>query len=188
MIKGKLKKQKIGTVKKLDILEKAANTVFLSIGSNLGNKEYNIEKTKSLIDTNFIRILSSSSNYVTPSWPNPNFPNYINIILKIKTNLNLEKLFLFLKDVESEMGRKDKKKNYPRTCDIDIIDFNQMNTSLNIGNNKIIVPHPRMHKRNFVLFPLFEVQNNWKHPKNNENILSLILKISIKEISTIKLM
>ena len=108
--------------------------------------------------------------------------------MKIKTNLNLEKLFLFLKDVESEMGRKDKKKNYPRTCDIDIIDFNQMNTSLNIGNNKIIVPHPRMHKRNFVLFPLFEVQNNWKHPKNNENILSLILKISIKEISTIKLM
>ena len=174
-------------MKKQDILEKVANTVFLSVGSNLGNKEYNIEKTKLLISTKFIRVLSSSSYYLTPSWPNPKFPKYINIILKIKTNLNLQKLFIFLKGVEREMGRKDKTKNFPRTCDIDIIDFNQLNLKLNVGNNKVIVPHPRMHKRNFVLFPLFEVQNNWIHPKNKENILDLILKIPIKEISAIKL-
>ena len=57
--------------------------------------------------------------------------------------------------------RKKAKKNAPRTCDLDIIDFNKL---VSKKNAKINLPHKMMHKRNFVLFPLFEIQKNWIHP------------------------
>ena len=174
-------------MKKQGILEKVANLVYLSIGSNLGNRLLNIEKTKSLILDNNINIITNSSYYETPSWPNPKFPKFLNIVLKLETKLDIKDLFSFLQNVEKIIGRKKDKKNYPRVCDIDIIDYDGKNYSLSTGNKKIISPHPRMHKRNFVLFPLFEVNKNWRHPKSKENIEQLLYKLPIKSIRSIKL-
>ena len=78
-----------------------------------------------------------------------------------------------LKNIEFLLGRKKNKKNFPRTCDIDIIDFK----GLKKHNKYIKIPHPRMSNRNFVLFPLFEIEKNWKHPKNNISIEKLLKKI-----------
>lgn len=174
-------------MKKQDILERGVNTVFLSIGTNLGNKKFNIEKIKSLIESKKIKIVASSSLYSTPSWPNPNYPEYINIVVKIKTQMSLKKLFIFTKNIEKKMGRKIKIRNHPRICDIDIIDFNKENVCLNVNTNQLIIPHPRMHLRNFVLFPLFEVQSDWIHPKFNKKISNLLKNMSYNDITTIKL-
>ena len=81
MIRDKQKKPEIGTGKKQDILENAVNTAYLSIGSNLGNRMLNIEKTKYLKMSNKINILNNSSYYETPSWPNPKLPKFINIAI-----------------------------------------------------------------------------------------------------------
>ncbi len=173
-------------MKSQDTLEKVVNTVFLSIGSNLGNRIHNIEKTKYLIFENNINVKKISSYYETPSWPDQRFPKYLNIILKINTKLSLNKLFLFLKSVERKIGRKASKKNFPRVCDIDIIDFNKKIYHINKKDLNIIIPHPRMEFRNFVLFPLHEIEKNWKHAKTSENIQKLLSKLPINSIRSIK--
>ena len=112
---------------KQDISENQANICFLAIGSNLGNKINNINSAKKLLEEISIKILVSSSLYLTPAWPNPKDPSFNNIVLKIKTKLSLRELFIKIKKIEKTLGRVNKLKNSPRTCDIDIIDFNGKN-------------------------------------------------------------
>jgi len=171
-------------VKNQDISENLANQAYLALGSNLGNKINNIEITKFELEKNKIKIVKSSSNYISESWPDHAMPNYINVIVKIKTNLVPLKLLEICNLIETTLGRARLKKNEPRRCDIDIIDFNQK--ILNEKNGKLILPHPRMNKRNFVLLPLFEVEKSWKHPKLKINIVNLINSLPIKDLRSIK--
>ena len=163
-------------MKKQDTSEKAANLVYLSIGSNLGNRIQNIENTKSLILSNNIKILSISSYYETPSWPNSKFPKFLNIVLKINTILEILDLFLLIKNIEKIMGRKINKKNYPRVCDIDIIDFNGENFDM----DNLTIPHKRCHQRNFVLFPISQIDPCWEHPILRKNVNVLIGQLDLK--------
>ena len=171
---------------KQDILENLANVVYLGIGSNLGNKRLNIELTKNEINNSKIKILKSSSLYETKSWPDSSKPKFINIILKIRTSLPPLKLINYLQAVEIKLGRVKSKKNAPRICDIDIIDYNHQ---ILLGQNKynLILPHPAMTKRNFVLIPLFEISKNWKHPQNGANIVDLINLLKTEDLRSIKL-
>ena len=172
---------------KQDILEKQAKSTYLGIGSNLGNKLSNIETAKNLLIKNNVHIEESSSFYETPSWPNKNFPKFLNIIIKINTNLSLIDLFLTIKNIEKKIGRKKALRNYPRVCDIDIIDFKGLIAKKRINNNLIEVPHPRMNNRNFVIFPLFEVNKTWIHPKTKANISSIINQFSNSGFSDIRI-
>ena len=174
-------------MKKQDILEKAANLTYLSIGSNLGDKKNNLEKAKYALIKNKIKIISTSSFYETPSWPNQKFPKFINIVILVKSKMSLQKLFLIVKKIEKRLGRKKAPKNYPRLCDIDIIDHNGDEITVKLGKQKITVSHPRMHHRNFVLFPLFEINSVWTHPKFKQKISKLLSKIKINNITSIKL-
>ena len=171
-------------MKKQDISENLANLVYLAIGSNLGNKINNIEIAKFELEKYKIKILKSSSNYATESWPDPSKPNYINIILKVKTTLLPIDLLKTCNIIELKLGRVRTKKNAARTCDIDIIDYDQK--IINEKNNKLILPHPRMSKRNFVLLPLFEVDKSWKHPKSKINIVNLVNSLPVKDLRSIK--
>jgi 2-amino-4-hydroxy-6-hydroxymethyldihydropteridine diphosphokinase len=173
-------------VKKQDISENPVKSAYLAIGSNLGNKISNIEITKSELQKYKIKILKSSSNYKSESWPNPSMPKYINIIIKINTSLAPLELLKICNLIELKLGRARSKKNAPRTCDIDIIDYDQK--ILNEENNRLILPHPRMNKRNFVLLPLFEVEKSWKHPESKINIVKLINSLPIKDLRSIKQM
>ena len=78
---------------------------------------------------------------------------------------------------------ESKKINEPRTCDIDIIDYNK---KILIKNKQLILPHPRMNKRNFVLLPLFEIEKSWIHPESKINIVNLINLLPVKELRSIK--
>jgi 2-amino-4-hydroxy-6-hydroxymethyldihydropteridine diphosphokinase len=171
-------------VKKQDTLENPANSVYLAIGSNLGNKIRNIQIAKFELEKYKIKILKTSSNYISESWPNPSMPKYINIIIKIKTILRPLELLKICNLVELKLGRVRSKKNAPRTCDIDIIDYDK--TVLNKKNSHLILPHPRMNERNFVLLPLFEVDKSWKHPKSKINIVNLINFLPVKDLRSIK--
>ena len=166
---------------KQDILENPAKIIYLGIGSNLGNKVNNIEKAKFELVKNKIQIIQSSSYYESLSWPDINKPKYLNIILKITTKINPLELLKICKDIEKILGRKKSIKNSPRKCDIDIIDYDNQKFK---GN--IILPHPRMHNRNFVLIPLFEINKDWYHPVLKHNIKKLINSLPNKDIRSIK--
>ena len=171
-------------MKKLDILENQVKEAYLAIGSNLGNKINNIEVAKFELVKYKIKILKTSSNYKSESWPDKSMPNYINIVIKVKTSLAPLELLEVCNLIEFKLGRIRSKKNSPRTCDIDIIDYNKI--ILATKNNKLILPHPRMNKRNFVLLPLYEVDKSWKHPKYKINIVNLINSLPIKDLRSIK--
>ena len=171
-------------MKKQDTSENLVNKAYLAIGSNLGNKINNIEVTKFELEKYSIKILKSSSIYISESWPDPDMPNYMNIIIKIETSLVPLELLKICNLIELKLGRVRSRKNAPRTCDIDIIDFNKK--ILNEKNSKLILPHPRMTERNFVLLPLFEVDKSWKHPKSLINIVKLINSLPVKDLRSIK--
>ena len=171
-------------MKKLGTSENLAKVVYLAIGSNLGNKIYNIELAKFELENYKIKILKSSSNYLSKSWPDETKPNYINIVIKVKTSFQPIQLLKICNSIEGKLGRVRNKKNEPRICDIDIIDFNKK--ILNLKNNQLILPHPRMMKRTFVLLPLFEIEKTWKHPKFKINITNLINSLPIKDLRCIK--
>ena len=169
------------------MLEKQAKSIILAIGSNLGNKQLNIEKAKYLINSDKkIKIVSSSSFYKTDSWPNKKDPYFLNIVLKCTTTFNPIELFIFIKEIEKSLGRLKSYKNAPRICDIDIIDYSQKN--ILFTNIDLKIPHPRMQDRSFVLFPLFEIDKNWKHPKNNKKITQLLNNLPIKSLRSIKIL
>tara|TARA_A100001015_G_scaffold38071_1_gene41896 strand:+ start:284 stop:811 length:528 start_codon:yes stop_codon:yes gene_type:complete len=174
-------------VKKQDILENQVNEVYLGLGSNLGNKINNISKALYLISDENTKIIRISGLYETLSWPKKSFPKYINIVIKILTSLSPSKLFIKLKKIEKDLGRIKNPKNYPRECDIDILDFNQKRINLSINNEKLLIPHPRMHIRSFVLLPLFEIAKNWQHPISRKKIDILLTNVLDKDLTSIKL-
>ena len=174
-------------MKKQDILENQVNFAFLALGSNLGDKKNNLNKGIDLIQEEGIFIKKRSKFYITKSWPNENFPNFINSIILVKTKLNIAELFLKIKKIEKKLGRTKSKRNHPRICDIDIIDFNGEIIHRKIGNYKLNTPHKRMHYRNFVLFPLFELNKDWVHPKLNKNIVILMSNLTSDQLLGIKI-
>ena len=171
---------------KQDILENPVSTAYLSIGSNLGNKKRNIEKAKFQIEKNNIKIELCSSFYETDSWPNSNFPKYFNIVLKTKTFFKPVNLLKKIKEIEILIGRKLSFKNHPRICDIDIIDYDQKNLKINNDNQNLTIPHPKLHERNFVLLPLYEISKDWLHPKKNKKIFELLRDLDVNNLRSIK--
>ena len=149
--------------------------LFLAIGSNLnssfGNRFQNIELAITSLEKKNIIIEKRSSFYETPSYPNNEKPKFINIVLAASTNLKLE--------------RKRNKKNEPRTCDIDIIDYNGKIIDYNYKNSFFTIPHEKLAFRNFVLIPLMEIKPNWTHPKSKEKIKDLVSKLSDDDIKSI---
>ena len=97
-------------MKKQDISENLAKLSYLAIGSNLGNKIRNIEITKLELEKYKIKILKSSSNYISESWPDNLMPSYINIIVKIKTSLEPLELLKVCNLIEFKLGRVRLKK------------------------------------------------------------------------------
>ena len=168
-------------MKKQDISENQAKNIFLGIGSNLGNRIINIEKAKSLLFESGVDFISVSNYYETPSWPDPKKPKFINIVLKVICKYKPQEMINLCKLIEVKLGRRKSTKNSPRICDIDIIDFDGM-----VLKDKLCLPHLRMHERNFVLFPLFEIEKEWVHPIKKVNIKKLIFFLSNKDIKSIK--
>ena len=163
--------------------------IFLGIGSNLsspfGNRFVNINLAIRLLKKYGIEIIKKSSFYETPSYPNQNNPKFINVIIEVNTVLPPADLASVLIFIEEKIGRKRNKKNDPRTCDIDIIDYNNQIFNFKYKDLDFIAPHKKVAFRNFVLFPLQEIAPNWKHPVTNELINMLIHKLPPKDKKSI---
>ena len=163
------------------MLENPVKSIYLGVGSNLGDKRKYIEQAKLRLLQNNIKIKKTSSFYESLSWPNPDNPKFLNIVLEVVTDLSPIKLLNICKKIEVSLGRKKRSKNAPRECDIDLLDYNGKKIDKNI-----ILPHPRMHIRNFVLLHLYELNKAWIHPDLKLPIKKLILSLGNKDIRSIK--
>ena len=155
--------------------------IFLGIGSNLsssfGDRFKNIDIAITHLRNHNIKIIKKSSFYESYSYPDKNNPKFINVVISIETNLMPYDLMSFLISVEQKLERKRIKKNDPRTCDIDILDYKGKIDNIKFNNLKITIPHKMMDKRNFVLYPLKEICPDWTHPISKKNIDILIKEL-----------
>ena len=163
--------------------------IFLGLGSNLsskfGDRFTNINLAISFIEGYGIKVIKKSNFYETPSYPNKENPKFINAVILIETILPPADLMSVLIFIEEKLERKRSKKNDPRTCDLDIIDYNYQIMNFKYGDLELTLPHKEMINRNFVLYPLREIYPNWIHPltKKNINVLIKDLKTSNNEIT-----
>ena len=152
--------------------------IFLGIGSNLsssfGDRFKNIDLSINFLLQNKINLLKKSSFYETYSYPNREDPKFINVVVSVDTNLSPIDLMKVLISIEEKLERKRNKKNDPRTCDLDIIDYKKQVINFKIDNYELNIPHKRMCLRNFVLYPLREISPNWVHPITKKNIKLVI--------------
>ena len=163
--------------------------IFLGLGSNLpssfGNRFENIDLAISYLESYGIQIIKKSNFYETYSYPNKENPKFINIAISVKTHLSPVDLMSVLFFIEEKLERKWNKKNDPRTCDIDIIDYNNQVLEFKYKNLNLTIPHKKLIFRNFVLLPLQEISSEWKHPITKENISALLDKLSAEDKKSI---
>ena len=163
--------------------------ILLNVGSNLdsikGDRLFNLKKTLELIRLEKIKISKISSIYETPSYPNQKNPKFLNIGIKIKCDHSPQNLIKIFNKIEKILQRTRGVKNQPRTCDVDLIDYD----GKILNSKELKIPHPKAHLRNFVLFPIKEISPKWIHPILNKKTNFLIKKLSFKlrnEITRIK--
>ncbi len=160
--------------------------IHINIGSNLnskfGNRFDNITKAIIFLDKVNLKIIKISNFYETPSYPNRKKPKFLNIGLLADFKLDYLNLLSETQLIEKKIGRTKSDKNEPRVCDIDIIDFK----GIIINKNIVKLPHPRSFNRNFVLYPIKEIDPVWTHPvlkKNVDILISELSQISRNEIT-----
>lgn len=151
-------------------------TVYLGLGSNLSNREHNLERALGLLGQR-LRIKQLSSIYETDPVGNINQPRFLNQVCQVQTTLSPQELLSLVKGIEKKLGRRVTKPNVPRLIDIDILLYG----SEAIETPELVIPHPRLLERAFVLIPLAEIAPDLVHPVKGMTIKELKEKLKEKQ-------
>ncbi|PWK26299.1 2-amino-4-hydroxy-6-hydroxymethyldihydropteridine diphosphokinase [Arcicella aurantiaca] len=150
-------------------------TVYLLLGSNLGNREEILNQAITAIQENVGVIISQSKYYETPAWGKTDQPDFLNIALEIATNLMPLVVLEKTQAIEQQLGRVRIEKWGARLIDIDIIFYGQ--EIINISEH-LNIPHPLMQERLFVLEPIAEIAPDFIHPVLKKSVSELLEEIS----------
>lgn len=146
--------------------------VYLLLGGNLGDRILNLSSALQAIQDRIGEIELKSAVYETKAWGVEKQPDYLNLVVVVKTELKPIEILNKTQKIEQELGRKRLEKWGARTMDIDIlfIDNEVLNTE------RLTIPHPLINVRKFVLLPLLEIAPNFIHPIFKDSIKNLYLK------------
>lgn len=156
------------------------NTIFLQLGSNVGERELYLNNSITLITEEIGSIRKKSKVYESVPWGVENQNNYLNQVLQIKSLCSPEEVLEIVLQIEDKIGRIRNEKWGERIIDIDILFFND----LIIEKEGICIPHIHLQNRKFVLIPLNEIAPNFMHPKYNKTISELL--IHCKDIESVE--
>ena len=147
------------------------HTAYITLGSNMGNKEENFKNAiKKIQEVSGIKISKISSFIVTEPWGNEDQEEFLNGVIEVKTYLTPRELMSELLIIENELGRVREIKWGPRIIDLDIVLYDDI-----VSNDEfVILPHPLMHLREFVLKPLNEIAPYALHPLKNKRVFELL--------------
>ena len=146
------------------------NTVYLLLGSNMGDSEQMLTVATNMIEKNIGKLTKSSSIYRTAAWGNEDQPDFLNQIIIVSSLLSSSNILKEIFVIEKEMGRVRTTKNAARVIDIDMLFFNDEI----IQTETLTVPHPQVQNRRFVLVPLAEIALNFIHPLLKKSSLELL--------------
>ena len=146
--------------------------LYLATGTNLGDRQANLQQANALILHNIGRINRQSSFYETEAWGKTDQPDFLNQVLEVHTELSPQKVLDQINQIETELGRVRQEKWEPRLIDIDILFYDD----LVLQTDSLTIPHPSLQSRNFVLIPMLEIAGDWIHPTLNLTIEELYLQ------------
>ncbi len=155
--------------------------VYLALGSNIGNRLANLKVMLSNL-TPQLAVKKKSSVYETPPWGFEDQAAFLNQVVMGETYLEPEALLAHLKRLETALGRMPNFENGPRLIDIDILFFDDVI----IDTVAVAIPHPRLHKRAFVLVPLAEIAPDLVHPVLRRSVSELLEDVDRSEINLFK--
>ena len=151
--------------------------IYIALGANLpwqaGSPEQTLRRALGVLAARGVAIEAVSPFYRSPAWPNPSDPPFVNAVARVRTKLMPADLMRVLLQVEAEFGRKRSVKNAPRTLDLDIIDYGGLVTDA----AHLLLPHPQMHERAFVLKPLSDLVPDWRHPVTGDRVSDLLKNV-----------
>ena len=147
-------------------------TVYLGLGSNLDDREYNLDRALDFLSQR-LRVEKVSSVYDTEPLGNTNQPRFLNLVCQVSTGLEPMALLILVKGIESKLGRLTHTSNLPRPIDIDILFYGDQV----IETPKLVIPHPRLAERAFVLIPLAEIVPDLVHPVTGKTVNELMKSV-----------
>ena len=153
------------------------NTVYIALGSNLENREENLDSAIAAMPPDIIP-LTCSPIYQTPPWGFIDQPAFLNQVVKANTDLNPQELLRYLKGLEGKLGRRSTIRYGPRQIDLDILFY--ANVVLDIPG--LTIPHPRIAERAFVLVPLSDIAPNLIHPVLLKTVTEMLVGIDVAGI------
>lgn len=164
-------------------IERSWHEAYLSIGSNLGDKEKNLKNALNELEKHKeIKIEKVSEFLVTEPWGDENQDEFLNGAVKIKTTYSPKELMHVLLDTEKEMGKKRIRKWGPRIIDLDVVFYDDLISD----DEEIIIPHPRMEEREFVLKPLLEICPYKIHPVLRKPVFRLYEELTKSVAEVVK--
>lgn len=146
-----------------------SNKVVLGLGGNKGNVSETLNKSHNMIRELVGKIDLQSSFYQTKAWGIENQTDFINQVIQVGTDLQPKEILIKCLEIEKVLGRERKQKWGQRTIDIDILFYD----NIIVETPDLKIPHPYIHQRNFVLYPLSEILPKFNHPTLNKTILEL---------------
>lgn len=147
--------------------------VFVAVGSNLGDRQANIDRALTLLrEEKEIRLVKNSSWKESRPQGGPEQGPYLNGVIQIETDLMPLDLLSKLKNIERRLGRvKSEERNLPRPMDLDILSYDDV---VIVDGKSLTIPHPRLQERVFVMEPLAEIAPDWVHPRSGKTIKQLL--------------
>jgi len=150
--------------------------VYLGLGSNVGNRQGNLDKALELLSQR-LRVRQVSSIYDTEPIGNTNQPRFLNLVCQVNTRLAPAELLTLTKGIELKLGRAPGRSGVPRPIDIDILLYGDQV----LETPELVIPHPRLTERAFVLVPLDEIAPDLVHPVSGQTIRKLLKAVTEKQ-------